>query len=427
MRLSNRNFTARRERPRGRHLLPSKQRSLGHTRKPTPSRSSTLEETLHPDRPATPSDPDIHHSGQQDSNRNGTNPTQNGAHSTLVTSQHSVYRENGRRESSNGTATHSFATAVATDVLPGKTDVLPRKTPQQESYNITEADINHMWNAPAPDLPFPHLQPRSAHSLRQITDRRSRTGFWTAITLVVIAAVLTAGVLTIIRGSEQNQAELQAAVSNAASVAVGAVGNSLATLESLREGSSFTPELVSSISALGAASRGLVESAAALPTNESSLAEARISATALAGRISRLGETFGATFSYRGQIVPHLMPPSLTDPLEITNLADNTALLAGWKSRLEEAALNPPSQPRLLQNHQALQTTLPYLSVHLQAYTDAVHNGQPEQATASLSQIASLLLAIGQDLDRAVSEITEISDSEIRALTSDLQNLAAGT
>ena len=242
---------------------------------------------------------------------------------------------------------------------------------------------------------------------------------WVTIALATAAAIITAGVLTVIRGAEQNQSELQTAVSSAASIAAASVNDSLSALESLREGGAFTPELISEISALGASSRGLVESAGALPTDGSSLAEVRLSATALAGRISRLGETFGATFSYRGQIAPNLMPPTLTDPLEIANLADNTALLAGWQNRLEQAAASPPSQPRLLQNHQALEATLPYLAVHLESYADAVQNGRPEQASAALGQVASLLLAIGQDLDQAVSEITEIAEVEIRSLATD--------
>ena len=320
--------------------------------------------------------------------------------------------------SPKGIATQSFSTAVPLDLLP--------REKFGQNHNPTEAAIHHMWNTPEPYLPLPNLQPHSSHTLRQMTTPRSRTSLWTTLTLIAIAAVLTAGALVILRGSEQNQAELHMAVRNSASIAAGSVSDSLATLESLREGSSFTPELVSSISALGAASRGLVESAAALPTSDPSLAEVRMSATALAGRISRLGETFGAAFAYRGQITPHLMPPSLTGPLEIANLADNAALLADWQFQLEQASATPPSQPRLLQNHQALEATLPYISVHRQAYSDAVGNDQPEQATAALSQIASLLLAIGQDLDRAISEITQISRSEIQSLSADLQSLSAG-
>ncbi len=299
--------------------------------------------------------------------------------------------------------------------------------PEAQGYDLTEADIREMWNAPSPPISLPRLQPRSSHSLHQITGRPSRSAMWVTIALAAASAIITAAILTLVRGAEQDQSELHATVMNAASLAAGSVNDSISTLESLREGSAFTPELVSSISALGDSSRGLVESAGALPTDGSSLAELRLSATALAGRISRLGETFGATFSYRGQIAPNLMPPSLTDPLEIDNLADNTALLAGWQSRLEQAAANPPSQPRLLQNHQALEATLPYLAVHLQSYADAVQNGRPEQASAALTQVASLLLAIGQDLDQAVSEITEIAEIEIQSLTTDLQNLSAGT
>ena len=430
--MPNRNFTPRRQRPRGRHLLPSTQRSLGHARRSTSRRGSTPRKTFDTVPPTPSPDPDTRHDHPEGPtrdktapNRNGvfhsdegSRPVANGAHQNLITAQHSV-RENGHRDDAHGTATHSFATATATGVLSR-----PVATP---SYDITEADIQEMWNAPAPPIALPRLQPRSSHSLHRMTERPSRSAMWVTIALATAAAIITAGVLTVIRGAEQNQSELQTAVSSAASIAAASVNDSLSALESLREGGAFTPELVSEISALGASSRGLVESAGALPTDGSSLAEVRLSATALAGRISRLGETFGATFSYRGQIAPNLMPPTLTDPLEIANLADNTALLAGWQNRLEQAAASPPSQPRLLQNHQALEATLPYLAVHLESYADAVQNGRPEQASAALGQVASLLLAIGQDLDQAVSEITEIAEVEIRSLATDLQNLAVGT
>ena len=412
--------------------MPSTQRSLGHARRSTSRRSSTPRKTFDTAPPAPSPDSDTRHDRPEGPtrdktapNRNGvvhpdegSRPVVNGAHQNLITAQHSV-RENGHQDDAHGTATHSFATATATGVLSR-----PAATP---SYDITEADIQEMWNAPAPPISLPHLQPRSSHSLHRITDRPSRSTMWVTIALATTAAIITAAVLTVMRGAEQNQSELQAAVMSAASIAAGSVNDSLSTLESLREGSAFTPELISEISALGTSSRGLVESAGALPTDGSSLAEVRLSATALAGRISRLGETFGATFSYRGQIAPNLMPPTLTDPLEITNLADNTALLAGWQTRLEQAAASPPSQPRLLRNHQALEATLPYLAVHLESYADAVQNGLPEQASAALGQVASLLLAIGQDLDQAVSEITEIAEVEIRSLATDLQNLAVGT
>jgi len=431
VRLSNRNFTPRRQRPRGRHLLPSTQRSLGHIRRSTSRRSSTPQTAVHADPAHPPPASGIDHNRAQgprpdesDPNRNGvsragngTHPVANGVHRDPITSQHPAL-SNGYVEEPNGTATHAYATATATGVL---------SRPQAQAYDLTEADIREMWNAQAPPISLPRLQPRSSRSLQQMTGRRYRSGMWITISLAAAAAIITAAVITLIRGAEQDQNDLRATVMNAASLAAGSVNENLETLESLREGSAFTPELVSLISALGTSSRSLVESAGALPTNGSSLAEMRLAATALAGRISRLGETFGATFSYRGQIAPNLMPPSLTEPLEIANLADNTALLAGWQSRLEQAASNPPTQPRLLQNQQALVATLPYLAVHLESYADAVQNGRPEQASVALTQVASLLLAIGQDLDQAVSEITEIAEIEIQSLTSDLQNLAVGT
>ncbi len=284
-----------------------------------------------------------------------------------------------------------------------------------------------MWNAPETGLPLTPLQPSSFHSLRQITTHRSRNGLWTTLVFVAIAAAITVGVLLFLNDSEPGQTEIRAAVTNAASVAVGSVEDSLITLESLRAGSSFTPEHVSSISALGAASRSLVESAAALPTNEPSLAALRMSATALAGRVSRLGETFGAAFSYRGQVEPLLTPPSLNGPLEISNLPENAALLTDWQFRLDQAIATPPNQPRLLQNQQAIEATLPYVAVHRQAYSEAVGSGQPEQATVAMSQISSLLTAVRQDFERAFNEINEMTEREIRSLTSDLQSLSEGT
>ncbi len=422
MRLSNRNFTVRREKPRGRHLPPSKQRRSGPRESPrgrSSDRHAPLDTTFQVDQQETPPEPGTRETPRDPdtSYLDQGNFNQNGAFPALDRPHHPASRDNSRRMSPNGTVTHSFSTAVPVDVLP--------REETEQKYNLTEAAIHHMWNTPEPHLSLPSLQPHSSHTLRQMTARRSRTGIWTTLTLAVIVAVLTAGALVVFGGAEQ--AELHMAVRNSASIAAGSVNDSLATLDSLRGGSSFTPELVASISELGAASRGLVESAAGLPTNDSSLAEVRMSATALAGRISRLGETFGAAFAYRGKIAPHLMPPSLTDPLEIANLADNATLLTAWQSQLEQAAATPPSQPRLLQNHQALEATLPYISVHRQAYSDAIGNGQPEQATAALSQIASLLLAIGQDLDRAISEIAEMSTSEIQSLRVDLQSLSAGT
>jgi len=411
--------------------LPSTQRSLGHVRRSAPRRRSRPQKALDTDPASSLPDSGIDHNRAQDApqeesvpNRNGvsqagngTHPVMNGAHRNPVTSQHPSLG-NGYGEHPNGTATQTYATATATGVL---------SRPPAQAYDLTEADIREMWNAPSPPISLPRLQPRSSRSLQQLTGRPSRSAMWITISLAAAAAIITAAILTLIRGAEQDQDELRATVMNAASLAAGSVNESLATLESLREGSAFTPELVSSISALGTSSRSLVESAGALPTDGSSLAEMRLAATALAGRLSRLGETFGAAFSYRGQIAPNLMPPSLTEPLEITNLAENTALLAGWQSRLEQAAASPPTQPRLLQNHQALEATLPYLAVHLESYADAVQNGRPEQASAALTQVASLLLAIGQDLDQAVSEITEIAEIEIQSLRTDLQNLAEGT
>ena len=150
-------------------------------------------------------------------------------------------------------------------------------------------------------------------------------------------------------------------------------------------------------------------------------------ATGLAGRVSRLGETFGAAFSYRGQVAPHLSIPALNNPLDLSNLSENTTLLTDWQFRLEQAASTQPSQPRLLKNHDALQAMAPYIAVHLQAYADAVGAGQAEQAAAALEQITSLLSAISQDFDRAYGEITEIAQAEIQSLTADLHVLSKGT
>lgn len=244
--------------------------------------------------------------------------------------------------------------------------------------------------------------------------------------LVAFAAAATVALLMFFGGSVQDNTEVRAAVLDAATVAAGSVEGSLATLQSLQAGSSFTPELVSAISALGEASRNLVETAAALPTDQPSLAEIRMSATALAGRASRLGETFGAAFSYQGQLGPILTFPELNAPLDISNLSENATLLTDWQFRLEQAVSSRPGQPRLLQNQQALEATLPYLAVHRQAYSDAVANGQSEQAEAALSQMASLVSAIRQDFDRAYREIAEIAEAEIASLTADLQRMLAG-
>ena len=293
-------------------------------------------------------------------------------------------------------------------------------------YKATEETIHNMWQASEPAATQPRLQPSSFHSLRQITARRSRSGLWTTVGLVAVAAAVTVALVMLFGGSGQDNAQVQTAVVAAATVAAGSVEDSLATLESLQAGSSFTPDLVSSISALGDASRNLVESAAALPLDDPSMAEIRMSATALAGRVSRLGETFGAAFSYRGQLEPNLTFPALTAPLEIATLSENVTSLTDWQFRLEQAVSSQPGQPRLLQNQQALEATLPYIAVHRQAYSEAVGNGQSEQARTALSQMGSLLSAIKQDFDRAYREIAEIAEAEIASLTTDLQRLTAG-
>jgi hypothetical protein len=244
---------------------------------------------------------------------------------------------------------------------------------------------------------------------------------------VGVATVLTVMLLMVLGSSAGNTDQLRANVLNAAGSAAISVENSVATLQSLQGGSAFTPELVSSISALGDASRHLVESAAGLPTDDPSMAEVRMFATALAGRVSRLGETFGAAFSYRGQLASHLSFPVLNSPLNVENLSQNTTVLTDWQFFLEKAASTQPGQTRLLQNQQALAATLPYIAVHRQAYTDAVGNGQSDQAQVALSQINSLISAIKQDFDRAYREIGEIAEAEIQSLTADLQSLSEGT
>ena len=299
--------------------------------------------------------------------------------------------------------------------------------PRFAKTEVIENPPTSGWHTAEVRLPRSHLQPASSHSLRQITARRSRSGMWTTLALVMLAAALTVALLMLVGNSGQNHAEARASVLSAAETATAAVADSVSILDSLRAESSFTPDLVVSISALGDASRGLVESITALPSNDSSLVELRMQATGLAGRVSRLGETFGAAFSYRGQVGPLMTLPALNDPLNIAHLSDNATLLADWQFQLEQAALTPPSQPRLQQNHEALGAILPYLAVHRQVYVDAVGNGQPEQATAALSQINSLLSALRQDFARAYDEITEISQAEIRSLSADLQVLAKGT
>ena len=243
----------------------------------------------------------------------------------------------------------------------------------------------------------------------------------------MLAAALTVVLLTLLGSSEQTNAEARASVLSAASVAAAAVDDSVSVLDSLRAESSFTPELVASISALGDASRSLVESVAGIPTDDPSLAELRMQATGLAGRVSRLGETFGAAFSYRGQVEPLLTFPSLIDPRNVSTLSENINLLTDWRFRLEQAITMRPNQPRLLSNQETMGAMLPYIAVYHQAYADAVGNGQPEQATAALSQITSLLSALRQDFDRAYDEITEIAQAEIRSLAADLQVLSKGT
>lgn len=322
---------------------------------------------------------------------------------------------NGNGATANGTASHSLPPITVMDA------------PTNGRYPGTEKTIHHMWQASEAAVPHPRLQPRPAQSLRRITAHRSRSALWTTLGVVALTAAMTVALVMFFGDSAQSNAEVRAAVLDAATAAAGSVEDSMSTLESLRAESSFTPQLVSSISALGDASRSLVESAAGLPTNEPSLAEVRMTATALAGRVSRLGETFGAAFSYRGQLHPHLNLPALSDPLDILNLSENADLLTDWQFRLEQAASTRPGHTRLLRNQQALQATLPYIAVHRQAYTDAVGNGQSEQADAALSQLGSLLSAISHDFDRAYGEIAETAEAEIQSLTVDLHSLSEGT
>ena len=275
--------------------------------------------------------------------------------------------------------------------------------------------------------PLTPLQPSSFHSLRQITTHRSRNGLWTTLVFVAIAAAITVGVLLFLNNSEPGQTEIRAAVTNAASVAAGSVEDSLITLESLRAGSSFTPEHVSSISALGAASRSLVESAAALPTNEPSLAALRMSATALAGRVSRLGETFGAAFSYRGQVEPPTdtaLPERAFGDFQSfreRSPADRLAIPTRPSHRNATQSAATATKPAGHQSDPALRSSAsPSLFRRRR-------QRQPEQATVAMSQISSLLTAVKQDFERAFNEIDEMTEREIRSLTSDLQSLSEGT
>ena len=409
--MPNLDFRVQRSKPRGKHLMPSKQRRphprvREHSRKASHGRHATL---LSPDRSGHANDQSV--DDTPDPNRLTVNDVTTAVdpkarHSSGV---------NGNDTSANRTAGHPLT--AAPDV------VVPTANGR---YKATEETIHHMWQISESASPHPRLQPSPFHSLRQVTAHRTRSGLWATLGLVALAAAITVALVMSIGGPGQDNPDVRAAVGDAAAVAAGSVEDSLATLESLRAGDSFTPDLVSSISALGDASRNLVESAAALPTDDSSLAEIRMLATALAGRASRLGETFGAAFSYRGQLGPNLTFPDLNAPLEISNLSENTTLLTDWQFRLEQAASAQPGQPRLLQNQQALEATLPYIAVHRQAYSDAVGNGQLEQAQAALSQMASLVSAIEQDFDRAYLEIAEIAEAEIASLTADLQNLMTG-
>lgn len=272
-----------------------------------------------------------------------------------------------------------------------------------------------------------YFGPSSSHSLRQLDARRYRSGMWATLGLVMLAAALTVVLLGLVGNSDENHTEARVAVIGAAEVAAGAVNRSVTVLESLQAESSFTPELVADTSALGDASRALVESVTALPTDEPSLAELRIHATGLAGRVSRLGETFGAAFSYRGQMAPLLTFPDLDGPLQISNLSENTNLLTDWQFRLEQAAATRPSHPRLQQNQEALAAILPYIAVHRQAYVDAVGNSQSQQAQAALTQLSALVSALRQDFDRAYREISDMANAEIQSLTADLQVLVNGT
>ena len=422
--MPNRDFSAHRNKPRGKHLMPSKLRRpvprvRENIRKVTPGRHSTVLNSHHAGEPNGRSVDDALLSTEV--TLNGSHPAAGPPSRTeqQITrpEQHITRAEphvNGNGASVNGTISIPAITAVQTPV-------------RGRDHHSTEDTIHHMWQSSETHLTEPPLLPSSAHSLRQITAHRSRSGLWTTLGVVGLAAALTVVLLMVLGGPAGNIDLMKATVLDAAGSAAASVQDSGATLQSLRAGSPFTPELVSSISALGDSSRHLVESAAALPTDEQSLAEIRMAATALAGRVSRLGETFGAAFSYRGQLASHLTFPALNGPLEVSNLSENTTVLTDWQFRLEQAASTQPGQPRLLQNQQALAATLPYIAVHRQAYTDAVGNGQSEQAQAALAQINSLISAISQDFDRAYREIGEIAEAEIRSLTADLQSLSEGT
>ena len=431
--MPNRDFTAHRNKPRGKHLMPSKRkrpapRVREYVRKVTPGRHSPV--------------PNSHQAeesnGQSvDDTLLSTEVTLNGSHPVAGplprTEQHITRTEPpvtpyeldlpGTEHHINGDAPDVNRTGTLS--LPVVTAV--QAPVRERDYQSTEDTIHHMWQSSETHLTEPPLPPSSAHSLRQITAHRSRSSLWTTLGVVGLAAALTVVMLMVLGGPAGNTDLLRTAVLDAAGRAAASVEDSGATLQSLRAGSAFTPELVSSISALGDSSRHLVESAAGLPTDDQSLAEIRMAATALAGRVSRLGETFGAAFSYRGQLASHLTFPALSGPLEVSNLSENTTVLTDWQFRLEQAASTQPGQPRLLQNQQALAATLPYIAVHRQAYTDAVGNGQSEQAQAALAQMTSLISAISQDFDRAYREIGEIAETEIRSLTADLQSLSEGT
>lgn len=392
--------------------MPSKQRRPSprvreHVRKVTPRRHATGLGS--------------HRAGQSngqsvDDTLLPTEVTLNGSHPVPDPPSPTEHHINGNGVMANGAG--AFSTPVITAV----------QTPVRErEYRSTDDTIHDLWRSSETHLTEPPLPPSSAHSLRQITARRSRSSLWTTLGVVGLAAVLTVVLLRVLGGPAGNSDQMRATVLDAAESAAASVEDSVATLQSLRAGSPFTPELVSSISALGDSSRLLVESAAALPTDDQSLAEIRMAATALAGRVSRLGETFGAAFSYRGQLAPHLRLPDLNSALEVSNLSENTTVLTDWQLGLEQAASTQPGQPRLLQNQQALAATLPYIAVHRQAYTDAVGAGHAEQARGALAQINSLISAISQDFDRAYREIGEITEAEIRSLTADLQSLSEGT
>lgn len=288
---------------------------------------------------------------------------------------------------------------------------------------LTEITIRELWSLPTPDVSSVDLAPDSSHPLQELTRRRTRTGWWVILAVALVGVTAVLGTVLLSGGGSENQEDARVAVTGAALSATESVEESLATLESLRQGSSFTPDLVSSISALGAASRDLVESAGTISTTDPSLGELRMATTALAGRISRLGATFGAAFSYRGQVAPHLGLPELDAPLDILNLSENTALLTDWQFRLEQAAAIAPNHPRLLENQQALEAALPHIAVNRQAYSEAMGTGRSEEATTALSQISSLLAAISEDFDQAFGEIATAAETEIRSLLADLQNL----